>query len=232
MSPITSLLTRRAISLVAAAAVFAAVSDRAEAAPAAAPKQCAEQRHAISADGISTVWMKSGKLMSCTTYGGRDAQTRELGRWASQGHLSVYGSTVAWTQRVKRGGHTVDAVYAADLASTAKRPLFLKGILPTTGVRKGAGARVTGLVADGRGAAWTTGTGSIVAALPGTGRVNLGNFGERAADALEVLRIEQETPESASCTSESNFRISTSGYDSELVGVTVAASFATGIVGC
>lgn len=225
MSPLTSYLLRRAVATIAVIAAFNVAADRASATGFAT---CPAKAGELAASPLASVWLERGRLMSCSTVGGRDPQIRQLGRWSTQGHLSLSDATVGWTQRV--GG--VDRVFAADLASFAKDPRFVKGGLPTSGRSRGAHGRVVGLETRGRAVAWITKSGLLSVALPQR-RVELGRrlAGSSAHETLAALRVELVSSEGDECAAVGEFAVS-APVAGPTADVTIASRFVPGAPGC
>lgn len=256
MSPLTSLLARRAIAALIAAAAFTAITDRAGA---TGLESCPVKANEIASNAIASLWIDEGRLMSCTTIGGRDPQVRRLGTWKSQGHVDLDGGTAVWTQRVKRSGASIDLVFAADLASFAGRPLFVRGVRPAGQSKKAADLRVVGVRAQGHGVAWITKSKVLSAALPaptseatrlgepatdggglygaplqrGDTHFQLGDWSTGSAEQLlNALRITQVASEDGVCGSAGSFEITVGGTADAPTGVLINSSYAPGVRGC
>ena len=169
MSVVSSrLLLRRAAALGMTALATTAAAGAADA-QAGSAKTCPKHTTEMASNGISKLWTDHGKLWSCTTYGGRKPQNRQLGPWTTQSQFILgTGGSVGWTQRTKISGAPADLVWAADLSRYTGSPRYLSGVRPAFGPGSGSDLRVAALTTADDILAWVTGAGRVVSAYSGT----------------------------------------------------------------
>ncbi|MEH3053005.1 MAG: hypothetical protein PGN13_03220 [Patulibacter minatonensis] len=151
-----------ALLVTAAAAALGAAP-----ASAAPSKKCSKHTTEVARNNGSVLWTDGSKLWSCTVYGGRKPQNRQIGPWTKQSQVILGGAMVGWTQRTKVSGKTADLVFAADLSRYAANPRFLTAAKPAFGPGTGSDLRVSALQAGGSAVAWVTTGGRLLATFAG-----------------------------------------------------------------
>lgn len=131
---------------------------------ASAAASCPPRKGTLAKVSDARVWHQGTSLYACTTSYGVKPKARRIGPWTPKTRVAFDGTNVAWTTQVKRGGKTVDRVWASDVLRDG-RWLGGRQALPKAAPGGSRGeARVLRIRIEGGVAGWMTDGGTVVMA--------------------------------------------------------------------